>query len=103
MLTGNHLKIIDLPPHGMVFHGLTQLYRFIHRLMILLATSFSIQITLTTAVCERLLTPVTVTPRCPSLTKASRSAQPWKLPGQARDILMGVTQLFDGSQGHASS
>ena len=42
VLTGNHLKIINLPPHGMVFHGLTQLDRFIHTRMILLVTSFNI-------------------------------------------------------------
>jgi len=42
VLTGNHLKIINLPTHGMVFHGLTQFDRFIHPRMILLVTSFSI-------------------------------------------------------------
>ncbi len=42
VLAGNHLKITNLPPHGMVFHSLTQFDRFIHLRMILLVTSFII-------------------------------------------------------------
>ena len=42
VLAGNHLKITNLPPHGMVFHGLTQFDHFIDLRMILLVTSFII-------------------------------------------------------------
>jgi multidrug efflux pump subunit AcrB len=41
-LTGYHLEITNLPPHGVVFHGFAQFGRFIHQRMILLVTSFSI-------------------------------------------------------------
>ena len=30
LLTGDYLKILYVPPHGVVFHGLTQLDRLIH-------------------------------------------------------------------------